>query len=366
MNVPQAPGHIRALTPYQPGRSIAEIREQLGLERIIKLASNENPLGPSPKAIARVRDALNTLATYPSGGLHLRKALAKHHHVQLENVVAGAGSEGVLASAMRSYLRAGEEAVTAEGTFIGFYVLASAMNLSLKTVPLKDGYSFDLDAILNAVTPKTKLIYLANPNNPTGTAFSRTDYEAFLKRVPEGALVIMDEAYFEFASSCWEEYPDSLNYPHDQVLTLRTFSKSYGLAGLRIGYGIGHRDIVANLLKVKLPFEPSALAEAAGLGALEDQEFLAKTLAMNEAGRARLRTKLSELGLSYTESVANFELIPLESAERAAWFSDQLLQHGIIARPMVAFRLPHCVRITIGKEDEMDMLLEALETIFGG
>ena len=365
MKVPQAPDHIQALKPYQPGRSIAEIREQLGLEKIVKLASNENPLGPSPVAMERIRNVLLGLATYPTGGLALRKELAKVLGVGLENVVVGSGSEGVLASAMRSYLQPGDEVVTAEGTFIGFYVLANAQNLKLKTVPLTEDYAFDLDAIAEAIGPQTKMVYLANPNNPTGTAFSTEQYEAFLKKLPEGVLLIMDEAYFEFAGEAWVNYPDSLKYRHDQVLTLRTFSKAYGLAGSRIGYGIGHPDLILNLLKVKLPFEPSATAEAGGLGALEDEQFLKRTLEVNRVGRRRLRAKLDELGLPYTQSVANFELIPMESPERADWFSDQLLHRGIIARPMVPFRLPHCVRITIGKEDEMDMLLEALDDIFG-
>lgn len=365
MKVPQPPAHIGSLKPYQPGRSIEEIREQLGLERIIKLASNENPLGPSPKAMERIRAAVDGLATYPPGGLHLRQALASKLGVKLENVIAGAGSEGVMLSALRSYLEPGDEAITAEGTFIGFYVMAHALHLDLKTVPLREDYAYDLTAIAEAISPKTKLVYLANPNNPTGTAFSKAEYEDFLGKVPEGVLVIMDEAYFEYAADAWEDYADSLKTPHDQVLTLRTFSKSYGLAGSRIGYGIAHADIIANLLKVKLPFEPSRLAEEAGIGALEDAEFLARTLEVNRDGRKRLRAKLDELGLPCTQSVANFELIPTESAEKAAWFSDELLKRGVIARPMVPFRLPHCVRITIGKEDEMDMLLSALEDIFG-
>ena len=361
----QAPAHIEALKPYQAGRSVAEIREQLGLDRIIKLASNENPLGPSPLAMERIRNSIQGLAVYPAAGLALRTALAERYKVPVEQVTVGSGSEGVLLNAMRSFLQAGDEVITAEGTFIGFYVLANAFNLNLKTVPLTADYTFDLKAIAEAITPETKAVYLANPNNPTGTAFSMDQYLEFLEKLPEDVLLIMDEAYYEFAGEAWVNYADSLKHPHPQVLTLRTFSKAYGLAGARIGYGIGPVEMVATMLKVKLPFEPSALAEAAGLGALEDEAFLKRTLEVNRTGRRRMRAKLDELGVHYTNSVANFELIPLESAERADWFSNELLKRGIIARPMVPFRLPHCVRVTIGKEDEMDMLLEALDEIFG-
>ncbi len=362
MKPPQAPPHIQRLTPYQPGRTVEEIRARLGLERIIKLASNENPLGPSPKALARMREVQADLSLYPTGGLALRKALAARLGVGVEKIAAGSGSEGILAAAMRAYLQPGDEVITAEGTFIGFYVLSHAQNLSLKTVPLKD-YTFDLEAILEAAGPRTKLIYLANPNNPTGTAFGREEYARFLAALPGGVLVVMDEAYYEYACE-WEDYPDSLEAPHDQVLTLRTFSKAYGLAGVRIGYGVAHEEIISNILKVKLPFEPSSSAEAAGLGALEDSRFLALTRETNRRGMQRLCDALDRLGLPHPPSRANFILVPMESPERAEWFSHELLVRGIIARPMVPFRLPHAVRITVGDEEQTTTLIEALEEIF--
>ncbi len=360
MSRPLPPQNIQTLKPYQPGKSVQEIREQLGLERVIKLASNENPLGASPKAVARMCEATGGVNTYPRAGLKLRRALADRLGVPQEEVTVASGSEGVLLTAMRAYLRAGDEVVTAEGTFIGFYVLAAAFDLQLKTVPLRADYTYDLTALLEAVTERTRLIYLANPNNPTGTAFSRQEYLEFLARLPEGPMVIMDEAYFEYARDLWQDYPDSLAHRHDQVLTLRTFSKAYGLAGVRIGYGVAHSEIVGTLLKVKLPFEPSAVSEAAGLGALEDEEFLQETLAVNREGLARMEQKLAELGLPYAKSVANFVNIPFDTPELAAAFSDELLQRGFIARPMVPFRLPHTVRITIGNRGEMDALLDVL------
>jgi histidinol-phosphate aminotransferase len=365
VNTPRVPAHIQELKAYQPGRSIEEIREEFGLERIIKLASNENPLGSSPKAVEAMVQASQDVSRYPRTGLRLRERLAEHHGVNLDEVAVGAGSEGVLLAAMRGYLQAGDEVITAEGTFIGFYVIANAMKLVTTTVPLTDDYVFDLDAILAAVTDQTKLIYIANPNNPTGTAVRADAWAKFLDRLPDRLMVISDEAYYEYASDFANDYPDSLTARHPQVLTLRTFSKAYGLAAARIGYGVAHSDIINTIQKVKLPFEPAVMSEAAGIAALDDTEFLATTLQTNRTGMASLHKLLDELGLPHTDSIANFTLIPFESAKRAADVSDEMLHHGIIARPMVPFRLPHCVRITIGTPDEMAVLEEVLRKIFG-
>ncbi len=365
MNTPTVPSHIQSLKAYQPGRSIEEIREEFGLERIIKLASNENPLGSSPKAVEAMVQAAQDVSRYPRTGLLLREKLAAHYNINISEVAVGTGSEGVLLAAMRGYLQPGDEVVTAEGTFIGFYVIANAMKLSLKTVPLSEDYTYDLDAILAAVTVKTKLIYIANPNNPTGTAVRDAAWKKFLANLPEGPMVLMDEAYFEFGSNLADDYPDSLASRHPQLITLRTFSKAYGLAAARIGYGIAHPDIISTILKVKLPFEPAILSEAAGIGALDDTEFLALTMENNREGLTRLHSLLDELRLPHTNSIANFGLVIFESPERADEVSDDLLQYGIIARSMVPFRLPHCVRITIGTPEEMDILEEALRKMFG-
>ncbi len=364
MNTPRVPAHIQSLKAYQPGRSIEEIREEFGLEHIIKLASNENPLGSSPKAVEAMVQASQDVSRYPRTGLSLRKKLAEHHGVSLDEIAVGAGSEGVLLAAIRGYLQAGDEVITAEGTFIGFYVIANAMSLVTKTVTLTDDYVYDLEGILAAVTDQTKLIYIANPNNPTGTAFRADDWRDFLDRLPDGPMVIIDEAYYDYASDFAADYPDSLTTRHPQVLTLRTFSKAYGLAAARIGYGVAHPDIINTILKVKLPFEPALMSEAAGIAALDDHEFLATTLRTNRDGMSRLHSLLDELKLPHTDSVANFTLVPFESAKRAAEISDELLQHGVIARPMVPFRLPHCVRITIGTPAEMDVLEKVLREIF--
>lgn len=362
MPLPAPPSHIQSLQRYIAGRSIEDVRKELGLERIIKLASNENPLGASPRAVEEIQKSLAVLDSYPDGGLALRERLAEVHHIGMNEVCAGSGSEAVLSAFMRAYLVPGDEVITAEGTFIGFYVLANSQNLKTKTVPLKN-YTFDLSAIRTAITPDTKLVYIANPNNPTGSAFTRHEYEQFLVDLPPHLFVIMDEAYYEYAVE-WDEYPDSLSMRNDQVLTLRTFSKAYGLAGVRIGYGIGHPELIDNILKVKLPFEPTAPASAGGMGALEDTSFLRKTIEENREGRARLAAALSDLRVPYVPSVANFILVILRDSDSANEFSKRLLMKGIIARPMGLFRLPHTVRITIGTHNQMDYLLEILNGIF--
>ncbi len=359
------PQHIQILKPYQAGRSVAEIKEMLGLERVIKLASNENPLGASPKAVAKIKEAADQVAIYPVAGKAIREKLADKLNLKPENIIADHGSESLILTAMRTFLQPGDEVVTVEGTFVGFYVVANSMNLNVVTVPLNRKYEIDLDVIGEAITNNTKMVYLANPNNPTGTAFSSPDYKVFLQRLPEEVVVIMDEAYYEYATDAWDLYPDSVVDQHPQVLTFRTFSKAYGLAGTRIGYGIGHEEMIGEMLKVKLAFTPTSLSEAGGLGALDDHDFLERTLATNKDGMKRLHDVLDELGLEHTNSVANFTLLPMESPEVAEKFSDALLHEGIIARPMVPFRLPHAVRITIGSPDEMDVLIAAIRKIVG-
>jgi len=356
--MPLVPPNIESLVPYQPGRTSAEIRREFGVSRIVKLASNENPIGPSPKALERVREALSEAHIYPDGGLALRRALAERFSVKLENVAVGSGSEAILANCLRTFLCDGEEVLTAAGTFIGFFVLVRSRGVKLVTVPLRD-FRYDLDAIARAITPQTKLIYLANPNNPTGTIFTRREFESFMERVPPQVLVVLDEAYFEYASEN-PDYPDSMKYRMDNVITLRTFSKAYGLAGMRIGYGFAHETLFQYLFRVKLPFEPTVASVAAGLGALEDGEFLAQTLETNRIGKITLGKAFADLGLRAVPTHANFFFVPFESEETALRVNDGLLRRGVIVRPLRAFGLPNGLRITIGTPEQNDVLMAAL------
>jgi histidinol-phosphate aminotransferase len=359
--MPSVPFNIETLTPYQPGKSAEEIRELYGLDRVIKLASNENPLGPAPRAIEAVREALATVHLYPRGGLRLRERLAELYEVSVDQVMVGGGSEAILLNLIRAYLTPEDEILTAEGTFIAIYVMSQAQGVKLNTVPLHD-YRYDLDAMADEVTDSTKLIYLANPNNPTGTIFTRDEFERFITRIPEHILIVFDEAYFEYTSRN-ADYPDSMNYRYDNVVTLRTFSKAYGLAGTRIGYGFAQEDICRNVRKVKLPFDPSALAEAAGIGALSDHEFLQRTLDVNSDGRQFLSEHFRDLGLRVIPTEANFFMIEFDTETEAMRVADDLLRLGIIVRPLKAFRLPHCLRVTIGTPVENRILVDSLSKV---
>jgi histidinol-phosphate aminotransferase len=355
------PTYVAAMQPYVAGLSVDEVRRQFGLERAIKLASNENPLGASPLAMEAMKAALGEVTRYPDGGLALRRKLAQRFDVKVENVIAGAGSEGIMADIVRTFLSDEDEVLTSEGTFMGMRVLAQGRGVGYRTVPLRD-WHLDLEAVAGAITRNTKLIYLANPNNPTGTIFRRRDFDAFHRRVPERVLIILDEAYFEYARDN-PLYPDSMDYRYDNVITLRTFSKAYGLAGVRIGYGFAHRDLIAMLLKLKLPFEPSSIASAAGLAALDDRGFLHRTLESNAQGMSYLTAALRQLGFAPVPSEANFVMVPLETGERATGLFQALLRQGVIVRPLDSFGIPAALRITIGTTGENQLCVEALERI---
>ncbi len=355
------PPYIANLRPYEAGRTIEEVQRTYGLTRVHKLASNENPLGPSPLALERMRRCVDTLNVYPNGGLDLRRVLAREFDLKVENVIAGSGSEGIMSNIIRAFLCDEDEVLTTEAAFIGFQVLAKSRGVRYRTVPYLD-WHYDLPALASEINENTKIIYLANPNNPTGTIFTRAEFAAFYKHVPERVLIILDEAYFEYAKDN-PRYPDSMHYRYDNVITLRTFSKVYGLAGARIGYGFAHEDLISNLLKVKLPFEPSSLAQAAGIGALADKSFLHRSLEINARGIQFLTASLRELGYHAVPSEANFVMIVLPGEEQAAQFTEELLMKGIIVRPLKSFGLPNCVRISTGSDEDHERCIQAVESI---
>jgi histidinol-phosphate aminotransferase len=360
--MPLIPEHIASLNPYKAGKPISEVQREYKLKRIVKLASNENPMGPSQQALEAIRQSLPGLHRYPDpSSFDLRTQLAERFDLSIDNVITGHGSEGIMSVIMRTFLLDDEEVITADATFIGFMVLAHSRGIKVKKVPLKD-YRFDLDGIADAITEKTKLIYLANPNNPTGTIFSVRDFKKFMTRVPEHVLIIMDEAYFEFAHED-PRYPDSMQYRLDNVITLRTFSKAYGLAGIRIGYGFAHDRLIHNLMKVKLPFEPSIPAQAAGIAALHDEEYLADYIELNKKGLRYFYKLFDKLGLRYLPSHANFVTLIFDSADTAAGLAQRLLEHGVIVRPLAAFGLPHCIRVTTGLEEENQFFGEILPKV---
>jgi len=359
--MPLVPTYIEALRPYEAGRSIEEVQRAYGLTRVSKLASNENPLGPSPLAVAAMTRSMAGLNLYPNSGLDLRRVLAERFETKIENVIAGSGSESIISNIIRTFLGDEDEVLTTEAAFVGFQVLAKSRGVAYRTVPYRD-WHYDLTALAAAITERTKIVYLANPNNPTGTIFSKHEFDEFYRHVPERVLIILDEAYFEYAQDT-PRYPDSMHYRYDNVITLRTFSKVYGLAGVRIGYGFAHERLIENLLKVKLPFEPSTLAQAAGIGALADREFLHQSLELNARGLTFLTDSLREMGLNVVPSEANFLMLVLPSAQHAARLTDDLVRQGIIIRPLASFGLPNCVRISTGTTEDNQRCVEVIHKL---
>lgn len=354
------PPYIASLRPYEAGRGIEDVQREFGITHVSKLASNENPLGPSQLGLEEMSRCTAHLNLYPNGGLDLRQVLAREFDLKIENVIAGSGSEGIMSNIIRAFLGDQDEVLTTEAAFLGFQVLAKSRGVSYRTVPYKD-WHYDLAGLAGEITERTKIIYLANPNNPTGTIFTRQEFQSFYEHVPERVLIILDEAYFEYAKDN-PKYPDSMHYRYDNVITLRTFSKVYGLAGIRIGYGFAHEDLIANLLKVKLPFEPSTLAQAAGIGALSDKAFLHRTLELNARGIRFLTDSLRGLGLSVVSSDTNFVMVVLSSEEQAKQLTHDLLTQGVIVRPLKSFGLPNCIRISTGTDEDNQRCVSAVQT----
>ena len=360
--MPLVPSYIKKLANYKPGKPIEEAQRELGLKNIIKLASNENPLGASPMAISAITDSLNNIHRYPdASGFHLRSKLAKKFKLDISNVIIGAGSEGIMSTIMRTFLLRDDELISAENSFIGFKVLANASGCPVHWVPMKK-YQYNLEAMKEKINEYTKIIYIANPDNPMGTYITKEEFDEFYNYVPERVLIILDEAYFEFANDI-HDYPDSMTYRYDNVITLRSFSKAYGLGGIRIGYGFAHDTLVNNILKVKVPFEPSSVAQTAGQYAIDDSEFLKKTIKLNRKGKNYLSNEFNRLGIKYIPSATNFITTIWESASSSNDITNKLLQAGIIVRHLKSFGWDNCIRISIGLEEENSRLIYHLEKI---
>jgi len=356
------PEHIKNLSPYIPGKSISRVKQDLGLKYVIKLASNENPSGPSPLALDAVKNALSDYNRYPdSAAFDLRKMLATRFNVKVENVILGAGSEGIMSTIMRTFLRKRDEIIAVKNSFIGFRVLANASGFKTSWIAM-DNYHYNLESMAKAINNHTKIIYLANPDNPTGTYFNVKKFDAFMSQVPNRVLVLLDEAYFEYAKDVLD-YPDSMHYRYDNVITLRTFSKAYGLAGFRIGYGFAHEDIINNLMKVKLPFEPSTPAQIAAIAALNDQNYLQSSLKLNKDGIAGMKKLFEEYELDYIPTVANFLTLVFKNEKSAKSFCKSMLQRGVILRYLSGFGLPECVRVTTGTQEENTIFFDHISRI---
>lgn len=357
------PYNIRDLSPYVAGKTIEEVQSEYNPPEISKLASNENRMGCSSVVQPAVIKAMQEIQDYPDPiSRKLTQALAEKYRVDPENIILGAGSESLIANLCRTFFLNNEEAITANATFVGFFVQANIRGISIKKIPLSKDYRYDLEAMAEAIGPSTKMVYIANPNNPTGTYITRSEFERFMRRVPDRVLVIMDEAYYEYAREV-SDYPDSLSYDYNNVITLRTFSKAYGLAGFRIGYGIGSKKVIGHMRKTKLTFEPTAPAQAAAFAALKDQDFLRRAYKRVSEGKKNLYQFFEQQGVAYAPSIANFVMVQLESKKRAIDFTQSMLEAGVILRRLHAFGLPACIRITVGRKKEMQHFKHAFKKV---
>ncbi len=355
------PDYIQGLPAYVPGKPVEEVEQDLKIHAV-KLASNENPLGPSPKAMAAARQALGEANWYPDGGSkRLREVLAARYGVRAEEIFVGLGSSEIIDLASRVLLRLGLTGITSEGSFALFAIAIRASGGNLVQTPMRN-FTFDLDAMAAAVTPETRVIYIANPNNPTGTAFGAAEFDVFMKKVPGDVLVVLDEAYTEYAER--RDLPKAMEIfkEYNNLLTLKTFSKVYGLAGLRIGYGIGHPTLVAEMNKLRTPFNVTSVGQAAALAALDDLEHVRRSVEMNHTERTRLFGELQRVGLQPVASETNFLFVPLAGMD-AKGMCDELLQAGVIVRPLAWMGFPEAIRISVGNPEENAKLLAAMAKV---
>lgn len=351
---------LDGLVPYEPGKPEEEVQRELGLDRVVKLASNEGPWGPFPAALDAIAAGAGGLNRYPDGGTyHLRRALAERHGVEPEQVATGAGADALIGNLSVAALEPGDEIVTGWPSFVSYVLDALKLGAVPVRVPLRDDH-VDLDAMLEAIGPRTKLVYIATPNNPTGTMTGRAELDAYFERVPEHVLTVLDQAYLEYIDH--PDYPDGIaEYAKAgrRVIVLRTFSKIYGLAGLRVGYGIGPADVVAAIGKVRRAFDVSSPAQAAALASLDGIAELERRRALTAEGRIVLEATLREHGLRPAgPAVANF--LFAEVGEDAPRLYEALLHQGAIVRPMGGFGAPTALRITVGTPEENDFFAAAL------
>ena len=351
---------ISTLVAYKPGKPIDELKREFGLTEIIKLASNENPFGPSPKVIEAIKSSLDNISRYPLGDAYdIRTAVAAKYNVPPECLVFGAGSNEIIELLLRTYVKTGEHAVSPAPSFSVYGIISQAMQTRCEWCATDDRFKIDLDCLLASIKPDTRVVFLANPNNPTGVYVSSDELKAFMKRVPENTIVVMDEAYIEFADA--EDMPDTVSWYKEfpNMVLMRTFSKAYGLAGLRIGYMIGDKDCCSMMDRVRQPFNTNMLAQVAAVAAIKDEEYLGSVLRRNIEGKHYLYGKFSEMSLDYIPTQTNFILVNVGDGARVF---DALLRKGVIARFMGPALAPY-IRVSIGTEKENEIFAEALKAV---
>ncbi len=358
----EAKDHIAKIRTYKPGKPIEEVIRELGLEgEVIKLASNENPLGTSPLAIKAMRQALDESFLYPDDNcFYLKRALADRFKVAPEEIIVGNGSVEILPYLTLAYLGKKDSAVLSQSAFIWFKIAVNIAGGELIEVPMKN-HTHDLNAMLDAIKPRTKLVFIANPNNPTGTMITKKEVDAFFDKVPEHVLVVMDEAYYEYITD--PDFPDSFRIFRQKknILILRTFSKIYGLAGARLGYAIANKNIIANLMKLRISFNVNRISQVAGMAALDDHEFAQKSRAMNDRGKEYLYDAYKKLGIFHLPTYGNFVFVDFDRDSQIVF--EALQKRGIIARTVKEYGFPNALRITIGTEEQNHRLIKTLKEI---
>ena len=357
---------VQSLIPYQPGKPIDELQRELGLQNIIKLASNENPLGPGEMAISAINNELNDLARYPDGnGFELKHKLAGIHNIQADQITLGNGSNDILEFVARTFVSMGDEVIFSQHAFAVYPLVTQAIGGIICEVPAKD-WGHDLQAMLIRITDKTRLIFIANPNNPTGTWLTKEELINFLQHVPKNIIVVLDEAYFEYAHAPemgFAEYPDGIELlgQFKNLVVTRTFSKAYGLAGLRVGFGISNIEIADLLNRVRQPFNVNSLALAAATAALDDQDHIHQSVLLNKQGMLELTNAFSSLSLAYIPSAGNF--VCFDPGYEAEPIYTGLLKQGVIVRPVKNYSMPNHLRVTIGTADENKIFIAALSKV---
>lgn len=353
---------IDSLSPYIPGKPIDEVKRELGLERVIKLASNENPLGNSPAATRAVEEWAKNMAIYPDGnGTSLKLALSEKLGVDPDQILLGAGTDQILEIIAQTYINPGDNAIMGDPSFPRYSSVVKVMDGQSIEVPLTEDYRMDLDGFLEKINNRTKIIWLCNPNNPTGTIISAQEQLDFIRKVPKDILVVLDEAYYEYARG--GEYPESLELldEFNNIIILRTFSKAYGMAGLRIGYAISNKDIIAYLNRVRGPFNTNAGAQLAAIAALEDQEFIEKSVQSNNQGKEYLYSAFEEMGLEYIPTHSNFLMVNVNVSSVEVFKA--LLRKGVIIRSGDIYGMDDWIRVTIGTQEENEIFINALKEV---
>lgn len=357
------PEYIKALDPYKPGNQRREVAFRHDVKMVFSLASNENPIGTSAKVIRAIMDSVNGIGLYPDpASTDLVAVLAEKFDKNPNQIICGHGSESLIAHIVNAFSDINERVLTSRGTFAGIYVKTHKNGRKLNRVPLLN-YGYDLEKLLHRIHPNTRIIYISNPNNPTGTMIAKDEFEWFLSKIPDNILIVLDEAYSYYAAQ-HEGYVNGMQYDLPNLIVLQTLSKTHGLAGMRVGYAIGPEELITTLYKVKLPFEPSLLAQKAAVAALNDDEFLTETIRVNSISLNMFLSLFDKLGIEYAKPYANFVMVIFQSEQFAAEFCKHTFEHGISVRNCKPFGLANCVRISTGTAEQSVYACQVFEHVY--